>query len=61
MDTLITSLGCFGPAALFVVIYLFSCLKVVNEYERLVVFTLSCSAIACNSVRSLDSSTERPS
>ena len=22
MDTLITSLGCFGPAALFVVIYL---------------------------------------
>ena len=40
MDALITSFGCFGPAAIFLLIYLFSCLKVVNEYERLVVFTL---------------------
>jgi regulator of protease activity HflC (stomatin/prohibitin superfamily) len=40
MDALFTSFGCFGPAALFLIIYLFSCIKVVNEYERLVVFTL---------------------
>ena len=35
-----TSLGCFGPIAIILVIYLLSCLKVVNEYERLVIFTL---------------------
>ena len=40
MDALITSLGCFGPAAIIFVIYLLACIKVVNEYERLVVFTL---------------------
>jgi regulator of protease activity HflC (stomatin/prohibitin superfamily) len=40
MDALFTSFGCFGPAAIFLLIYFFSCLKVVNEYERLVVFTL---------------------
>ncbi|WP_306589868.1 slipin family protein [Geothrix sp. 21YS21S-4] len=40
MDALLTSFGCFGPIALFLVIYFFACLKVVNEYERLVVFTL---------------------
>lgn len=40
MDALLTSFGCFGPIAIFLVIYLFSCIKVVNEYERLVVFTL---------------------
>jgi len=40
MDALLTSFGCLGPIAVFVVVYLFSCLKVVNEYERLVVFTL---------------------
>jgi len=40
MDVLLTSFGCFGPAALFLIIYLFSCIKIVNEYERLVVFTL---------------------
>lgn len=40
MDALLTSFGCLPPIALFVVVYLFSCLKVVNEYERLVVFTL---------------------
>ncbi|BDU68888.1 membrane protein [Geothrix oryzae] len=40
MDALLTTFGCFGPAAIFVLIYLLSCLKVVNEYERLVIFTL---------------------
>jgi regulator of protease activity HflC (stomatin/prohibitin superfamily) len=40
MDVLLTSFGCFGPAAIFLIIYLFSCIKIVNEYERLVVFTL---------------------
>ncbi len=40
MDALFTSFGCFGPVAIFLLIYFFSCLKVVNEYERLVVFTL---------------------
>ena len=34
------SFGCFGPIALILVIWLFACIKVVNEYERLVVFTL---------------------
>lgn len=41
MDTLFaTSFGYFGPIAIILLIYLFACLKVVNEYERLVVFTL---------------------
>ena len=40
MDALFASFGCFGPAAVFLVIYVLSSLKVVNEYERLVVFTL---------------------
>lgn len=41
MDALLaTSFGCFGPPALILLIYFFACLKVVNEYERLVVFTL---------------------
>jgi len=41
MDALLaSSFGCFGPVAIFLLIYLFACLKVVNEYERLVVFTL---------------------
>ena len=40
MDALLTSFGWLPTIAVFVVIYLFSCLKVVNEYERLVVFTL---------------------
>jgi regulator of protease activity HflC (stomatin/prohibitin superfamily) len=39
-DLFATSFGCFGPVAIFLVIYLLSCLKVVNEYERLVIFTL---------------------
>ncbi len=40
MDTLLASLGCFGPAALFLVVWALSCLKVINQYERAVVFTL---------------------
>jgi regulator of protease activity HflC (stomatin/prohibitin superfamily) len=40
MDALIASYGCFGPVVLFLIVYLFACLKVVNEYERLVIFTL---------------------
>ena len=39
-ELLATSFGCFGPIALVLLIYLFACLKVVNEYEQLVVFTL---------------------
>lgn len=39
-DLFATSFGCFGPVAIFLVVYLLSCLKVVNEYERLVIFTL---------------------
>ncbi|WP_243324533.1 slipin family protein [Geothrix sp. SG200] len=39
-ELLATSFGCFGPIALVLLIYFFACLKVVNEYERLVVFTL---------------------
>ncbi len=39
MDALLPFLGC-GPFLFIVLIYLLSCLKVVNEYERLVVFTL---------------------
>lgn len=40
MDALLTSLGCLGPLAVFGIIYILSCLKVVNEYERAVVFRL---------------------
>jgi regulator of protease activity HflC (stomatin/prohibitin superfamily) len=40
MDTLIASFGLLGPLVLFVVIWALSCLKVINEYERAVVFTL---------------------
>ncbi|HEU4952083.1 MAG TPA: slipin family protein [Holophagaceae bacterium] len=40
MDTLFAGLGCLGPLAVFAIIYLLSCLKVVNEYERAVVFRL---------------------
>ena len=40
MDALLTSLGCLGPLAVFAIIYFLSCLKVVNEYERAVVFRL---------------------
>lgn len=40
MEALLASFGCFGPIAILLVLYLFSCIKVVNEYERLVIFTL---------------------
>lgn len=40
MDALFASLGCFGPAALVVIVWLLSCLKVVNQYERAVIFRL---------------------
>ncbi len=40
MDTLIASFGLLGPLVLFAVIWALSCLKVINEYERAVVFTL---------------------
>jgi regulator of protease activity HflC (stomatin/prohibitin superfamily) len=40
MDTLITGLGCMGPLGLAFFIWLLTCVKIVNEYERLVVFTL---------------------
>ncbi len=40
MDALFASLGCFGPAALVAIVWLLSCLKVVNQYERAVVFRL---------------------
>lgn len=39
MDALLPFFGC-GPFLFIPLIYLLSCLKVVNEYERLVVFTL---------------------
>ena len=39
MDSLLPVVGC-GPFLFIALIYLLSCLKVVNEYERLVVFTL---------------------
>lgn len=40
MDALFASIGCFGPLAVVVVIYLLACIKVINEYERAVIFTL---------------------
>jgi regulator of protease activity HflC (stomatin/prohibitin superfamily) len=39
MDALLPAFGLF-PVALFAVIWILSCLKVINEYERAVVFTL---------------------
>lgn len=40
MEPVLASLGCLGPLAVFAIIYVLSCLKVVNEYERAVVFRL---------------------
>ncbi|HXC15975.1 MAG TPA: slipin family protein [Holophagaceae bacterium] len=40
MEPVLASLGCLGPFAVFAIIYILSCLKVVNEYERAVVFRL---------------------
>ncbi|MBK8725156.1 MAG: slipin family protein [Holophagaceae bacterium] len=40
MNAIVTAMGCMGPIGLGLFVWLLSCLKVVNEYERLVVFTL---------------------
>jgi len=40
MQALIASLGCFAPAAFFVFFWAISCIKVINEYERSVIFRL---------------------
>ena len=40
MDALISSLGCFGPVALVLFVWVLSCIKVINQYERAVIFTL---------------------
>lgn len=40
MEPVLASLGCLGPLAVFAIIWGLSCLKVVNEYERAVVFRL---------------------
>ena len=40
MQALIASLGCFAPAAFFVFFWAISCIKVINEYERAVIFRL---------------------
>ena len=40
MEGYIASLGCLGPALLFGVLWLASCIKVINEYERAVIFRL---------------------
>lgn len=40
MEPLLASLGCLGPLGVFAILYVLSCIKVVNEYERAVVFRL---------------------
>jgi regulator of protease activity HflC (stomatin/prohibitin superfamily) len=40
MDAITPALGCFGPLAFVVFIWLISCIKIVNEYERAVIFRL---------------------
>jgi len=40
MEAFIMSLGCFGPLFLFLFFWTISCIKVVNEYERAVIFRL---------------------
>lgn len=40
MEPLLASLGCLGPLGVFAILYALSCIKVVNEYERAVVFRL---------------------
>ncbi len=40
MEALIGTLGCFTPFAVIFVLWALSCIKVINEYERAVVFTL---------------------
>ncbi|MCE1205099.1 MAG: slipin family protein [Holophagaceae bacterium] len=40
MDALLASFGLLGPLFVLAVVWALSCLKVINEYERAVVFTL---------------------
>jgi regulator of protease activity HflC (stomatin/prohibitin superfamily) len=40
MEAIIAGMGCVGPFIVFCVIWVLSCIKVVNEYERAVVFRL---------------------
>ena len=40
MNELFAGLGCFGPLAVLAVFYLLGSIRVINEYERAVVFTL---------------------
>jgi len=40
MEALIAGLGCMGPIILFIAIWVLSCVRVVNEYERAVIFRL---------------------
>lgn len=40
MDAAFASLGCFGPIAIVAIIWVLACIKVINQYERAVVFTL---------------------
>ena len=40
MDALFASLGCFGPIAAILFFYVLGSIRVINEYERAVVFTL---------------------
>jgi regulator of protease activity HflC (stomatin/prohibitin superfamily) len=40
MQAFVTTLGCFGPIIIVAIIWLAACIRVVNEYERAVIFTL---------------------
>lgn len=40
MNALIASLGCFGPILVALALYILASFRVINEYERAVVFTL---------------------
>lgn len=40
MEALIAGMGCMTPVVLFVAIWVISCIRVVNEYERAVIFRL---------------------
>lgn len=40
MESFFASMGCFGPLLLVLFFWLISCIKIVNEYERAVVFRL---------------------
>ena len=40
MEALIAGLGCMGPLILFIAIWVLSCIRVINEYERAVIFRL---------------------